>query len=253
MLPSSATKHSPCQPATGAPARGATRSGPTTFDDEDARTGQAPGAPGDGDGWLRPYRAIHLRRERSGTGDRVPREQRQPPENGPTPASRGLTRRDFFADLVERLRMSLPAERATFRHRASSSLLKLDYGNERIHYEIWTDGQRGQIEIGLHFEDGPVSTAAYLAFFDRHIVELKHRLGPGVELERWTASWGHLFEIHPLGRLDRSTVERVAERLSALIVAAQPLVDAAAIPAERSTAPGEARGPWRSWRRGRTS
>lgn len=164
-----------------------------------------------------------------------------------------MTRGDFFAALIERLRAVLPPERAGFRHRSNTSLLKVDYGNERVHYEVWTDGQRGQIEVGLHFEDGPVSTAAYLAFFDAHIVELKHELGAGCDLERWTPSWGHLYELHPLGRLDGKTVDRIARRLAALITALQPLVEAAGVPAERAAQAqsGEVRGPWRSWRRGR--
>ncbi len=163
----------------------------------------------------------------------------------------GLTRRDFFADVVDDLRRLLPGDLAAFRHRAGMNLLKVHYGNERVHYEVWTDGQRGQIEVGLHFEDGPLSTAAYLAWFDARIVELKHELGPQVELERWTASWGHLYELHPLGRLNQAAVNRVAWRLAALITALQPLVEAADIPAERAAQPAEQRGPWRAWRRGR--
>ena len=45
--------------------------------------------------------------------------------------------------------------------------------------------------------------AAYLAFFDARILEIKHVLGAQCELERWTTSWGHLFESLPLPRLDR--------------------------------------------------
>src|SRR5687767_5718313 len=97
-----------------------------------------------------------------------------------------LNRRDFFAAVVAGVRQALPPELADFHHRANSMLLKIDYGNERIHYEVWTDGMRGRVEIGLHFEDGPLSTAAYLAFFDARIIEIKHRLGSHVELERWT-------------------------------------------------------------------
>ncbi|MCC6314628.1 MAG: hypothetical protein IT337_11525 [Thermomicrobiales bacterium] len=165
--------------------------------------------------------------------------------------ARGLTRRDFFGAVVARLRARLPESLVDFQHRANSSLLKLSYANERVHYEVWTDGTREQIEIGLHFEDGPVSTAAYLAFFDHHIVELKHDLGPQLELERWTSTWGHLYELHPLVRLDDMLAERVAERLAAIITAAQPLVDAAGVPAERSAMAAEPRGPWRAWRKGR--
>jgi len=168
----------------------------------------------------------------------------------PSAKAGGLTRRDFFAELLDRLRELLPADLAHFGHRSTMNLLKLDYGNHRVHYEVWCDGQRGQIEVGLHFEDGPVSTAAYLTFLDRHIVELKHELGPQLELERWTASWGHLYELHPLGRLDARVVDRVARRLAALITATRPLFDAAANPPERSAQPAEPRGPWRKWRRG---
>jgi len=171
-----------------------------------------------------------------------------PPVASPTA---GLRRRDFFDEIVERLHAHLPDPLADFRQKASMSQVKVFYGNERVHYEVWTDGQRNQIEIGLHFEDGPVSTAAYLAHFDARIVELKHELGPELELERWTASWGHLFEIWPLARLDDALAGRAARRLAALIAALQPLVDAAAVPPERAAQPAESRGPWRAWRRGR--
>ncbi len=162
----------------------------------------------------------------------------------------GLTRRDFFADVVDDLRRLLPGDLAAFRHRAGMNLLKIHYGNERVHYEVWTDGLRGQIEVGLHFEDGPLSTAAYLAFFDALIVELKHDLGPQVELERWTPSWGHLFELHPLGRLDAAAVDCVGRRLAAFVSTLQQLVEVARVPAERAAQPVEQRGPWRAWRGG---
>jgi hypothetical protein len=145
--------------------------------------------------------------------------------------SPGLGRRDFFATVVSELRAALPPERSAFRHRANTMLLKIDYGNERVHYEVWTDGARNRIEIGLHFEDGAASTAAYLAYFDSRIVEVKHHLGPEIELERWTASWGHLFESAPLARLDRGLAGSVAARLAAQIAVLQPMVEEAGVPA----------------------
>lgn len=163
----------------------------------------------------------------------------------------GLRRRDFFAEVVERLRHHLPEPLAGFQHRASMGQVKIHFGNERVHYEVWTDGQRGQIELGLHFEDGPISTAAYLAVFDAHIVELKHELGPELDLERWTSSWGHLYEIWPLSHLDAPFADTLGRRLAALIAATHPLLLAAAVPPERAAQPAEARGPWRAWRRGR--
>jgi hypothetical protein len=156
-----------------------------------------------------------------------------------------LNRREFFAAIVSEVRATLPAELAGFRHRANSMLLKIDYGNDRVHYEVWTDGARHRVEIGLHFEDGPASTAAYLAFFDARIVEVKHQLGPHIELERWTVSWGHLFESVPLARLDHAFAKSIAQRLGAQIVTLQPLVQEAAIPpGQRDFQPGD-RGRWR--------
>ena len=165
--------------------------------------------------------------------------------DGSTDRSSGLNRREFFAVVLADARANLPPDLAGFRHRANSMLLKLDYGNDRIHFEVWTDGARGRVEIGLHFEDGPVSTMAYLAFFDQRIVEIKHLLGPQIELERWTTSWGHLFESERLGRLDRRFAESVAHRLANQIAILQPMVDEAAIPpAQRDVTPGY-RGRWR--------
>jgi hypothetical protein len=157
----------------------------------------------------------------------------------------GLARRDFFAAIAAGVRQQVAPELAGFHHRANTMLLKIDYGNERVHYEVWTDGGRGRLEIGLHFEDGPASTAAYLAFFDAHIVEIKHQLGTTIELERWTPSWGHLFESAALPRLDRAFAERVAERLAAHITVLQPLVDEAAVPPGQHEPPRE---PGRRWR-----
>ena len=157
-----------------------------------------------------------------------------------------LNRRDFFAAVVADVRQALPVELSDFRHRANSMLLKIDYGNDRIHYEVWTDGMRGRVEIGLHFEDGPLSTAAYLAFFDARILEIKHRLGAQVELERWTTSWGHLFESSPLPPLDRRYAKSVSDRLAQHILLLQPMVQEAGIPPERRE--NEPR-PHRRWRK----
>lgn len=144
-----------------------------------------------------------------------------------------MTRRRFFDEVVGQLQPKLDAGLGTFHHSANPMLLKVYFGNERIHFEVWPDSQRGHVEVGLHFEDGPVSTAAYLAYFDARIVEIKHTLGATIELERWTVSWGHLFEIVPLVPLDRPFAREIAGRLAAQISLLQPMIEAAAIPAER--------------------
>jgi hypothetical protein len=144
-----------------------------------------------------------------------------------------MTRRTWFAAVTERLDHSLPDQLASYTPVASGVLLKIVYTNPRIHYEVWPDTARGHIEVALHFEDGPASTLAYLRWFDRRIVALKHELGVTVELERWTSSWGRIYELHPLVPFDDESAGRIAGRLAALIVALQPLVEEAAIPPGR--------------------
>jgi hypothetical protein len=162
-----------------------------------------------------------------------------------------MTRHDFFAEVVSALRAGLPEDYRDFRHRSNPLLLKIDFGNPRVHYEVWCDADKEILGVGLHFEDGPVSTDAYLAYFDRHILELKHILGTEVELERWTATWGHLYEHRELCPLTEEVASEVAERLAQLIEVLQPLVVSAGVPPERSAeaASGERTGPWRKWRR----
>ncbi len=137
-----------------------------------------------------------------------------------------LTRRDFFGDLADAARRQLPLERQGFETRQTMNLLKVHYGaNYRIHYEVWINAERGLVEVGLHFEDGPASTERLLAHFDAAILEIKHELGAQVELERWTRSWGHLFELHEVEPLTVAFAERLAGRLVRFIDVLQPLLD----------------------------
>src|SRR5215210_4013322 len=164
---------------------------------------------------------------------------------GAAPKRSAMTRHDFFAEVVAGLRANLPEAYRDFRDRANPLLLKIDFGNPRVHYEVWCDAEKNILGVGLHFEDGPISTDAYLAYFDRHIVEIKHILGTEVELERWTATWGHLYEHRELRPLTDEVAAEVASRLARLIDVLQPLVVSAAVPPERSAeaGTGERKGP----------
>jgi hypothetical protein len=139
-----------------------------------------------------------------------------------------LTRRDFFSDLLEAVRRGLPAERQEFEARQTMNLIKISYGaNYRLHFEAWINAERGYVELGLHFEDGPASTERLLRHFERSVLELKDLLGAEIELERWTQSWGHIFEMHPVEPLTPAYAERLAARLALQIVVLQPILDEA--------------------------
>jgi hypothetical protein len=138
-----------------------------------------------------------------------------------------LTRAAFLDGIAARLRRELPEQYRGFRTRRFGHLMKIYFDNERVHYEVWVDTRRAQVEVGLHLEDGPGSTLVYLALLDRHILEIKHVLGPQAELGRWTQSWGHLIETWPLVTLDDGLRTTVGERARLYIETLQPLLEEA--------------------------
>ena len=142
-----------------------------------------------------------------------------------TPA---LRRRDFLNRVAETSRTRLPDDLGGFRARNTMNLLKLQYGaNYRIHYELAIMTEVRLFELGLHFEDGPDSTAKLLIFFDQFIVEIKDLLGTSIELERWTKSWGHLYETYPLEPLTAACADRLGERMAQIILTLHPLLEEA--------------------------
>lgn len=139
-----------------------------------------------------------------------------------------LKRKEFFEELTDAVRAGLSGEMQAFHARHTMNLLKIHFGaNYRIHYEAWINTDTGFVELGLHFEDGPESTTQLLEYFDQYVIEIKHELGTHCELERWTKSWGHLYETHPIEPLRDAFVEKIAARLIQMIEVLQPLLDEA--------------------------
>ena len=107
--------------------------------------------------------------------------------------------------------------------------MKVWYGYQRIHFEVVLDQQINRIEVGLHFEDGPASTIAYLELLDGQILALKETLGYQMELERWTQSWGRIYELHPLNELTPDVTRLIANRLDLYIRTLWPIIESAGV------------------------
>jgi hypothetical protein len=116
-----------------------------------------------------------------------------------------------------------------FTHSGSFNLMKVWYDYQRIHFEVVLDQQINRIEVGLHFEDGPASSLAYIDVLDRRILELKETLGYQTELERWTQSWARMYELHPLTELTDAVTENMACRLDLYIRTLWPIVNTAGV------------------------
>ena len=139
-----------------------------------------------------------------------------------------LRRREFIAEVKSACQAGLALGPRDIHTRSTLNLLKVHFNaNYRVHYELMFSAENGLIEVGLHFEDGPDSTTQLLAFFDHHVVETKHQLGTEFELERWTKSWGHFFEVWPIEPLTVAFARRLGARLAEIINTLQPLLDEA--------------------------
>jgi hypothetical protein len=144
-------------------------------------------------------------------------------------------RRRFFDGIVKACRKSLPPDLQRFTHSGSFNLMKVWYGYQRIHFEVVLDQQINRIEVGLHFEDGPASTIAYLELLDRQILALKEALGYQTELERWTQSWGRIYELHSLDELTPEVTRLIAGRLDLYIRTLWPTIELSGVQHVRET------------------
>jgi hypothetical protein len=142
-------------------------------------------------------------------------------------------RKAFYSGIVRHLQTRLPRELREFRHRGDFNLMKIWFDHYRVHYEVVIDQQINKIELGLHFEDGPASSLAFLTLLDRRILEIKDHLGPGVELERWTQSWARIYELRPLIAIDDVVTRECADRLALMIGVLQPIIAESGIRLER--------------------
>src|SRR5687768_3252914 len=87
-------------------------------------------------------------------------------QSGPTNARQAIpvqARKAFYSGIVRRLKTDLPPALRDFHHRGDFNLMKIWFAHYRVHYEVVIDQQINKIELGLHFEDGPASSLAFLA------------------------------------------------------------------------------------------
>lgn len=158
---------------------------------------------------------------------------------------------EFLEGVVEHLRTALPAEWQGFQLQQRASMIKLWYREPRLHYEVWPVSGRDLIEVGLHFEADQAINHQLVARFDPSIIQLKAALDGAVDLEQWTATWGHLFWVFHVVSLDRALQLRVGRWLATLIPIAEPILQAALDdlgPLATGDRPGR---DWAEWRRRR--
>lgn len=134
--------------------------------------------------------------------------------------------RHFLFEVVEVVRAQLPRDLRDFHVIGPMfTMVKLHYGNPKVHYEVWVQRKLGIVEVGLHFEVAPEENARYLDALVKERADVLALLGPEVVAERWTESWTRVHREVPLTRLDEEMLFEVATCLSRMVASLQPVVE----------------------------
>ena len=135
--------------------------------------------------------------------------------------------REFVENLPDLVRQQLPPELEDFQTIAPmASLVKLHYGAKAVHYEVWVQSRKREVEVGLHFEGDPDSNLRNLTRLRQRRTNIQGALGPGVALEEWDKGWTRMHEIVPLEPLTMDFLVDVSFRLSKMIKTLEPLLRA---------------------------
>ena len=138
---------------------------------------------------------------------------------------RPLKTREFLAEVTEIARMQLPSHlRDLHLIGPMASLVKLHYGDPKVHYEVWVRRRIGTVEVGLHFEGPAERNVYYLKQLTEHHGHVIASLGPEVETEQWTESWTRVHQVFPFVKLDEDLLIVVLGRLSHMVRLLEPCV-----------------------------
>ena len=133
--------------------------------------------------------------------------------------------KEFLAEAAELVRMQLPPDLRNMKVVGPiGSLVKLHYGDPRVHYEVWVRRREGTIELGLHFEGAPETNSRYLTELNGRYAGVISSLGPEVAAEQWVRSWTRVHRSLPLSTLDEDLLMVVSGCLSQMVRLLEPAV-----------------------------
>ena len=133
--------------------------------------------------------------------------------------------REFLEILPEMVRQQLPPEFGDFQVISTmSTLMKIHYGVPTVHYEVWIQRRKKQVEVGLHFEGDRESNSTHLEMLRQRATDIRSALGDAVELEEWDKGWTRAHQTVPLEPLNDDFLVEVSFTLSGMIRTLEPIL-----------------------------
>ena len=172
------------------------------------------------------------------------------------PHVKTLKAREFLFYTEDLALAGLPADFPRGERRVMWTVLQFHYGNPNAHFELQPQVARGQVELGLHFEDRVEMNDVWALGLAERASELRAALGDAWELEEWTVSWRRLHRVFHFDALTAELGREVAAEFTKLLAALQPYAaacidEAAPAPKVHSKEAGSGGGHWRRKRAAR--
>ena len=137
----------------------------------------------------------------------------------------GIKTKEFLTEAAELVRAQLPPSLGTPGVSGPvGSLVKLHFGDPKVHYEIWVRKRMGVVETGLHFEASPQENSRCLEGIRNEYGHLVSSLGPEVKAEEWDKSWTRVHRIFEFDSLDEDLLIIVAGSVSQMVRVLEPAV-----------------------------
>jgi hypothetical protein len=132
--------------------------------------------------------------------------------------------REFLYLVPDIVRQQLPSELQDFQIVGPTmTLVKLHYGEPAIHYEVWIQKRRGEIELGLHFESDAVTNRRGLEVLNENL-EAIQRVAGALAVGEWDKGWTRAHESLDLEPLTDDFLIEVSSRLSAVVGTLEPIL-----------------------------
>ncbi len=137
----------------------------------------------------------------------------------------GMKTKEFLTEAAELVRAQLPQSLgAPTVSGPVGSLVKLHYGDPKVHYEMWVRKRMGVLETGLHFEGAAEENSRCLEAMRTEFADLVSSLGPEVRAEEWDKSWTRVHRPFAFDSLDEDLLIVVAGSLSQMVRVLEPAV-----------------------------
>ena len=133
--------------------------------------------------------------------------------------------KEFLTEAAELVRAQLPQSLgAPAVSRPVGSLVKLHYGDPKVHYEMWVRKRMGILETGLHFEGAAEENSRCLEAMRTEYADLISSLGPEVRAEEWDKGWTRVHHTFAFDSLDEDLLIIVAGSVSHMVRVLEPAV-----------------------------